>query len=36
MINGVNPWINNATDIKKYKVKKDGTVKVKMKEKTPQ
>jgi hypothetical protein len=36
MVNGANPWINNAADIKKYKVKKDGTVKIKMKEKNPQ
>ena len=36
MIEGTNPWANNAADIKKYKVKKDGSVKIKMKDKSPQ
>ena len=36
MIDGTNPWANNAADIKKYKVKKDGSVKIKMKDKSPQ
>jgi len=29
--NGTEPWKNNAADIKKYKVKKNGTVKMKTK-----
>jgi hypothetical protein len=27
--NGNEPWQNNATDIKKYKTKKNGSVKIK-------
>jgi hypothetical protein len=30
---GDDPWKNNGTDVKKYKMKKNGTVKVKMKDK---
>jgi hypothetical protein len=30
---GDDPWKNNTTDVKKYKIKKNGTVKVKMKDK---
>jgi hypothetical protein len=30
---GDDPWKNNSTDVKKYKIKKNGTVKIKMKDK---
>lgn len=29
--NGTDPWKNNASDLKKYKVKKNGTTKIKLK-----
>ena len=29
LYNGNDPWMNNAADIKKYKVKKNGKVKIK-------
>jgi hypothetical protein len=32
--NGTEPWKNNASDIKKYKVKKNGAVKIKSKKDT--
>ena len=28
-VNGTDPWKNNTADIKKYKIKKNGTVKIK-------
>jgi hypothetical protein len=30
---GSDPWQNNSSDIKKYKIKKNGTVKIKTKDK---